>query len=119
MAGTSRDLVLSPVSKRGDANAFGMMITLGRTSNNDLVVRNLNVSKVHAYFRRLGGEWLVNDGGSTNGTFHQGTRLTPRKDRIDLSSGDEVLFAKVKTIFFSPEAFFDYLAELSETGDAG
>ncbi len=51
-------------------NPFLMMVTVGRTGNNDIVLDDITVSKVHAYFvRHPGDRWMVHDQRSTNGTF--------------------------------------------------
>ena len=67
---------LFPVAKRPGANAFGMMITLGRAANNDLVIPDDRISKFHAYFRAdEGGAWRIHDANSSNGTFVDGQRV--------------------------------------------
>jgi pSer/pThr/pTyr-binding forkhead associated (FHA) protein len=74
---THHQLIL-PVAKRG-SNAFGMMITMGRASNNDLVVPCSRVSKFHAYLRQeASGAWMLHDAGATNGTSVDGKLLEPR-----------------------------------------
>ena len=45
-----------PIQKREDGNAFGLMITLGRANNNDLVINDSRISKFHAYFRQVGDD---------------------------------------------------------------
>jgi hypothetical protein len=63
---------------------------VGRGSACDLVLSDLTVSRVHAELRREdGGEWLLVDLGSLNGTRLNGWRLVgPARVR----SGDEVSF---------------------------
>src|SRR5262245_52871916 len=55
--------------KREGANPFAAMVTIGRASNNDVVLEDPGVSKFHAYVRASGAEWLITDAGSLNGTF--------------------------------------------------
>ena len=54
---------------KNSTNAFGMMITVGRAGNNDVVVETGSVSKFHAYFEQRDGDWRVRDANSSNGTF--------------------------------------------------
>ena len=50
--------------------------SLGRSADNDIVLRDLEVSRHHARLRRSGQGWLLEDLGSTNGTYINGGRLT-------------------------------------------
>src|SRR4051812_21962466 len=58
-----------PVKKVKD-NAFQRGVTVGRTSNNDVVLDHLSVSRFHAWFQRdeKSGIWSICDAGSKNGT---------------------------------------------------
>jgi FHA domain len=85
---------IMPVAKDATRNALGMMVTLGRAKNNDLVVPDRRVSKFHLYFRELGGEWSVVDANSTNGSRLDGVEMVPERSypirsgaRIELSGG--------------------------------
>ncbi|MCG3042329.1 FHA domain-containing protein [Streptomyces sp. S1A] len=49
--------------------------TLGRDPQGDLVVDDARVSWRHATLRWGGGSWLLEDHGSTNGTYAQGQRV--------------------------------------------
>ena len=47
-----------------------MIIRIGKASDNDFVVNDPHVSRYHAkLIREGGGCWLLEDLGSTNGTF--------------------------------------------------
>ncbi|MCI0343362.1 MAG: FHA domain-containing protein [Planctomycetales bacterium] len=73
--------------------AFHDKITVGRTPNNDIVVKHGSVSKFHAYFLvdpRTFNHTLV-DAGSTNGTFVNDVRLTALSRR-ELKNGDAISF---------------------------
>ena len=50
-------------------------LTIGRGSENDLVLTSKKVSREHAEIRFDRGRWVVEDRGSFNGTFLNGTRL--------------------------------------------
>ncbi len=54
----------------GDAEA------IGRESKNDIVIPDINVSRVHAEIRQdASGAWILTDLGSTNGTFVNGRQI--------------------------------------------
>src|SRR5437667_7441007 len=50
-----RTPVVLPVRKVQDT--FESMITVGRARNNDIIVPGAMVSKFHAFFRQIDGEW--------------------------------------------------------------
>jgi hypothetical protein len=86
---------------------FPNMITLGRTSNNDIVVPDVSISKFHAWFQRLGDRVEVGDAGSKNGTAVNGETLPPRGARVALKSGDRIRFARVEVTYLDPGAAWD------------
>ena len=47
-------------------------VVIGRLSNSDVVLSDSNVSRRHAELKRDGGDWVVVDLGSTNGTLVNG-----------------------------------------------
>jgi hypothetical protein len=69
-----------PLVKKPGAS-FPDRITIGRTSNNDIVVADASISRLHAYVRRDGKQWVVADGGSKNGSWLKGTSLEARRER--------------------------------------
>jgi len=73
-------------------------ITLGRASDCTIPIRDRFLSRHHAEVVFIGGEWVVRDCGSVNGTLLNGTRLaqpTPlrRGDRIGLGDSEVVFHA--------------------------
>lgn len=101
-----------PLVKNAMSNAFADMISVGRTTNNDIVIRSPAVSKFHAHFSRnpSSGAYTLTDAGATNGTFVNGTRLAP-KTTIALRDGDQVTFSQQFAFtFHSAEGFYDSLA---------
>ncbi len=66
------------------------VVTVGRSSGNDVrLAWDGKVSRVHAWFERIGSNWiLADDGLSRNGTFVNGERLLRRR-RLD--GGDVIL----------------------------
>ena len=100
---------LLPVRKRADGNAFGIMITMGRASNNDLVIPNQKISKFHAYFRQMGSSWRISDANSRNGTFLDGVEV-PKEQGSEIQNGARIKLAKtVELIFYTPAGLFERL----------
>jgi hypothetical protein len=74
------DLEVYPLAKKPGAS-FPDRITIGRTSNNDVVIPDTSVSRLHAYVRRDAGRWLVADAGSKNGSWLHGVKLEARREQ--------------------------------------
>lgn len=89
-------------------NPFPDMISLGRASNNDVVVRLNSISKIHAVFMRdTRGGWTITDSGSTNGTYLNEMTLAPRI-RQKLADGDRIrLGLDLKCVYLEPESLFE------------
>ncbi len=101
------DAQLLPIEKRGEANAFGMMVTLGRAPNNDLVIPDQRISKFHAYFRLSpDGAWTLSDASSRNGTALNGVLLEPQTS-MPLESGASITLSdEVELVFLAPEDLY-------------
>ncbi|MHC4600706.1 MAG: FHA domain-containing protein [Planctomycetota bacterium] len=105
-----RHLLAVPLVK-SDRNSFRNMTTLGRASNNDVVIEHPSVSKFHAYFREhpVTGKVTVADAGSSYGTVVDGKAVGKDEPRI-LDSGARLRFADcVTATFLSPVEFYDYM----------
>jgi hypothetical protein len=74
------DLEVYPLAKKPGAS-FPDRITIGRTPNNDIVIADHSVSRLHAYVRHDGKAWLVADAGSKNGSWLDRSSLEARKER--------------------------------------
>ncbi len=86
------ELEVYPLAKKPGAS-FPDRITIGRTSNNDVVIPDTSVSRLHAYVRRDKSGWLFADAGSKNGSQLRGIAVEPRKElplpsRATLRIGD-------------------------------
>jgi hypothetical protein len=78
----------------------GEATTIGRALENDIVVTSKRVSREHARVRREGWRAVLEDLGSTNGTFLNEERvLTP----VELHDGDRVKVGDVVLIFHDPD----------------
>ncbi len=109
---TSGEFEVYPLAKKPGA-PFADMITIGRTSNNDVVLKDVTVSRFHAYFRSRDNIWFVCDAGSKNGTTLRGDRLVSRREEA-IESGDLVRIGDIATTFYTAEALYDVLRPLTE-----
>ena len=72
--------------------------TIGRSTDGDVFLDDVTVSRKHAIFeRRAGGAWFVRDVGSLNGTYVNGEQV----DQTKLASSDEVQIGRFKLTFFA------------------
>jgi hypothetical protein len=87
-----RLVILEPKHRRGAAVAIAGEITLGRDDNCTITIQDDSyVSTVHLRIYDYDGQPMVEDLGSTNGTFHNGNRLHGSKllqpgDRIQVGT---------------------------------
>ena len=72
------------------------MIRVGREEEMDIVIDNPSVSRRQAAFRMEGGGWVVEDLGSSNGTFLHGAKI---EGPTAVAEGDEVGFGKFSIVF--------------------
>jgi len=98
------------MTKRDGGNPFQCFITVGRATNNDIVVPNIEISKVHAFFERNeSGRWTIRDNKSTNGTYVNGVRV-PDDERTQIKSTDIIKIGPgVSSVFFDPGDFYQFL----------
>jgi len=101
----SFDPLVHPICRTG--RSVGHLVSVGRTSNNDVVLPDVSVSRFHAFLKEgVGsGSWSIQDAGSTNGTTVNG-RSVPVQGRgvpIALKSGDRVRIGQVDLGFVEAE----------------
>lgn len=72
--------------------------TLGRRSDNDVVIPDPYVSGRHAEVIFDGGSWYIKDKGSTNGTYLNDERCSPEEIK-PLKDGDRLIFARLSLRF--------------------
>ncbi len=92
------DLEVYPLTKKTGAS-FADRITIGRTPNNDIVVNDSSVSRLHAYIRRDGNNWIVADAGSKNGSWLRGSKLEARRENA-LPSRAVLRLGEVELTFY-------------------
>ncbi len=80
----------------------GGSATLGRDSGCDLVIEKRTLSRVHAVVSFQQDQFLVEDNGSTNGTFVNGRKITAR---TPLNDGDRIDLHDVPLVFFLSDQF--------------
>ncbi|HVK74501.1 MAG TPA: FHA domain-containing protein [Kofleriaceae bacterium] len=102
-----RGVEVYPLAKKPGAS-FADMITIGRTPNNDVVLRDVTISRFHAYFRQRGDKWIVADAGSKNGSEMAGDPLEPRKER-ELTSGTALRIGDLELTFYTAADLFGVL----------
>lgn len=73
------------------------LTNLGRGPSNEIVINHAQVSRQHARLTRKGGVMLLEDLGSTNGTYVNGVRLTAPQT---LSNGDVIGLGDTITFTF-------------------
>ena len=61
----------------GNEHELKDSITIGRDTHNDLVMESAAVSRDHAAVTFRDGRWYLEDRGSFNGTYLNGTRVVP------------------------------------------
>ena len=64
-------------------------ITIGRSSDNDVVVDNKLASRYHAIIQKIKNAYFIKDNDSTNGTFVNGA-IIPKDKYVKLNKGDKV-----------------------------
>jgi hypothetical protein len=87
---------------------FATMITVGRTGNNDIPIEDIQISKFHAFFRRTGNGYELEDAGSRNGTYVN-DRLLEKGRSHKIAVGDLLAFAELPFDVCDAEALWDRL----------
>lgn len=72
-------------------------VNIGRTTDNDIVLQNPEVSKHHAHIEIDGTDYILVDDGSANGVFVNNEKIT----RHTLAFWDEIQIHSYKLVFMS------------------
>jgi hypothetical protein len=88
-------VVTSPAGEpaEGTSLALDAIATIGRDVNNAVVVEDQFASAEHAILTFRGRAWYIEDLGSTNGTFVNGS---PVEDVVPLGFGDVIQVGQVR-----------------------
>jgi hypothetical protein len=97
--------------KKGKSEDLRPAITLGRSKNNDIVIRSPDISRIHGSFELLAnGKVRFTDMGSLNGTMINHQKLKKGESR-ELQNGDRIIFCRHQFKFVEPEVFFSHLLQ--------
>ena len=83
----------------GSEHELNETITIGRDTHNDLVMESAAVSRDHAALTFTDGRWYLEDRGSFNGTYLNGTRVVPGTP-LPLRHADRISIG-AETLLFS------------------
>ncbi|HEY4182829.1 MAG TPA: FHA domain-containing protein [Kofleriaceae bacterium] len=101
------DLEIYPLAKKPGAS-FPDRITIGRTPNNDIVISDQSISRLHAYVRAERGAWFVADAGSKNGSWLDKLTLDARKER-PIQTKAKLRLGDIDLMFFLAQDLFTIL----------
>jgi hypothetical protein len=85
----------------GDEHELEGALTVGRDAGNDLVLPLQTVSRRHAVIAVDGGRFTIEDCGSFNGTFLNGTRVPPGRP-LQLRHADRIQIGSETLLFSCP-----------------
>ena len=97
---------------RAATNSLTHLVTVGRTSRNDLTIPDISVSRFHAFFRRTPDDRIqLHDAGSTNGTTVNGLSVCTKEagPPTDLNTGDNVRFGQIDVTFLEADALRSFV----------
>ena len=110
------DCLVFPLRRR-EGSLSENKVTVGRTANNDICIRDGTVSKFHALIaEENNGALRVLDAGSEAGTFLDNDPVPDRRrgPGAELSPGDTLRFGSVDTTFLDGPSFFALLRRLAK-----
>lgn len=104
-----------PVQKRPDA-PFDF-VSVGRAPGNDIIIGDASVSKFHAYLRETEEGFVLQDGGSRNGTTRNDVPVAARGHGkpVVLAPGDRVKFGAVTLTFMRAEGLLELVRGTAHT----
>ncbi|MBL8955452.1 MAG: FHA domain-containing protein [Myxococcaceae bacterium] len=105
------DPVVAVLEKSKD-NVFQRRVTMGRTTNNDIVLDDASVSRFHGWLQQDdgSGKWTLTDAGSKNGTWVQGSKLNAKKPVI-LENAARVRVGNLELTYYSAAGFRAVIAK--------
>jgi len=114
-------VVVALTKSNRNPEADDTAIRVGRARTNDVRLRSVNVSKVHASLEpsdtlgdpRAHPNWQITDHNSANGTWVNGLKLLPEEPNF-LRPSDEIRLADVTAVFLDAEGLEALLAGLRD-----
>lgn len=82
----------------GSQFQLGDEMSLGRHTDNDIMISDSRASRYHARVTRRGESFFLEDRSSSNGTFVGDERLSPEIQR-ELTDGDVIRIGSTRLIF--------------------
>lgn len=79
-----------------DSYSLGESLSIGRSSDNDLILRDPFVSKKHLIITKDEDQYFIEDAGSSNGTYVNKQRLV---DAVKLNNGDIIGIGDLEFIY--------------------
>jgi hypothetical protein len=89
----------------------GPDLAIGSELGSALRVQAASVSRVHARLRSENGQWLVDDAGSSVGTWVNGESVDPGHPRV-LQAGDRISLGVLDVTFLPASQFYDFVKQL-------
>lgn len=100
--------------KKSAENPLIERVTVGRARNNDVVLADHSVSKVHVYFQGTSSDsYRVTDAGSHNGTLLNGKKLL-EGEQLPVRSKDTLRLGRISLIFMNATDLYDLLVSSLE-----
>lgn len=93
----------------GDGREFALngATSIGRGTDNDLILGTKSVSRHHAVLLEVDGRWFIEDRGSFNGTFVNEARAQPGM-RLPLRHADRIVLGTARLVFSAPAEQSDF-----------
>jgi hypothetical protein len=93
-------------------------ITIGRTSENDVVIPEYSVSRKHCFFAIVGGLYHVTDWGSANGTLVNESDIGKMTPRV-LHGGEIITLGRLMMLFLPPRHFMEHVRAIAPPVNLG
>ena len=94
--------------KRTNSESNDDRFSIGRIKGNDMIMKDMAISKRHAIIRIIKGSFYIEDCGSTNGTRLNGQ--TVKREPVRLSDKDIIQLGNYKFTFLTPASLHDLLS---------
>lgn len=100
-----------PIVKAPDTPAGP--ISVGRTSDNDVVIPDHSISRRHCTFELGEGSMAIRDAGSTNGTLLGGSPLDADA-AVPLCGGETLTIGRFTIVYETPSGFLELVSGLGD-----
>ena len=94
----------------------GVVTTIGRSSDNALVLEDRSVSRYHARITHEGSEYFLEDAGSTAGTFLEGVQVS---QRVRLNQASVIRLGDTELAFQAPTDLTPDVTQISSELQSG